>query len=349
MEKVVYLLGAGFSTLAGLPLMGNFLEKSKDLYLSEPDRFAKFREVFAVINHMARCKNYFDTDLFNIEDILSVLEMQELLSGNAAERSFIDYICDVVTHTTLADEPRANMADWRQSLFGNHPLAPYRAFVAGLFGYMYFQKEGPTAYRPVQSHVQGNIPRYSIVTLNYDQVLENTSQFLGRTCAHCRAFRVPGGDTTDDLSPWLVKLHGCVSNRDIIPPTWSKGTLSKALKQNWQKALELLTEANHIRIIGYSLPVSDAYVKYLLRAAVIESPHLKRIDVLCLDRDGSAKRRYDEFIVFRNYRFEGRVTAGAYMSGIYLNGPPDYPQTVTLSSLEHAHELVFTPALAAAT
>ena len=31
-ENVVYILGAGFSAQFGLPLMNNFLEKSKDMY-----------------------------------------------------------------------------------------------------------------------------------------------------------------------------------------------------------------------------------------------------------------------------------------------------------------------------
>lgn len=31
-ENVVYILGAGFSAQFGLPIMSNFLEKSKDMY-----------------------------------------------------------------------------------------------------------------------------------------------------------------------------------------------------------------------------------------------------------------------------------------------------------------------------
>jgi len=36
LEKVVYLLGAGFSAPLGLPVMSNFLEKSKDIYFADP-------------------------------------------------------------------------------------------------------------------------------------------------------------------------------------------------------------------------------------------------------------------------------------------------------------------------
>ena len=46
MEKVVYLLGAGFSAPIGIPVMRNFLTKSRDLYYSDQSKFAHFQEIF---------------------------------------------------------------------------------------------------------------------------------------------------------------------------------------------------------------------------------------------------------------------------------------------------------------
>ena len=46
-------------------------------------------------------------------------------------------------------------------------------------------------------------------------------------------------------------------------------------------------------------------MRYLLKAAVIESTHLKSIDVICLDPSGRVKKSYDDFICFNNYRFIG--------------------------------------------
>lgn len=42
-DKVVYLFGAGFSAPLGLPVMSNFLMKSKDLYVSDPERYRTFK------------------------------------------------------------------------------------------------------------------------------------------------------------------------------------------------------------------------------------------------------------------------------------------------------------------
>jgi len=62
MEKVVYLLGAGFSAPLGIPVMSNFLMKSKDVYFANPERFKHFSDVFDMINAMSVSKNYYHTD-----------------------------------------------------------------------------------------------------------------------------------------------------------------------------------------------------------------------------------------------------------------------------------------------
>ena len=52
MEKVCYILGAGFSAPLGLPVMTNFLARAKDLYAQEPERFEYFQDVFDLIKDM---------------------------------------------------------------------------------------------------------------------------------------------------------------------------------------------------------------------------------------------------------------------------------------------------------
>ena len=38
-DRGVYIVGAGFSAPLGLPVMSNFLMKSKDMYPLDPERF----------------------------------------------------------------------------------------------------------------------------------------------------------------------------------------------------------------------------------------------------------------------------------------------------------------------
>ena len=82
-SKVVYILGAGFSAPLGLPVISNFLSRSKDLHADNPERFGHFDTVFQEIRRMAPAKNYLQIDLSNIEQILSILQMEDYASDTS--------------------------------------------------------------------------------------------------------------------------------------------------------------------------------------------------------------------------------------------------------------------------
>lgn len=106
----------------------------------------------------------------------------------------------------------------------------------------------------------------------------------------------------------------------------------------------MLAEANHIRIIGYSLPTADAYVKYLLKAAVIHAPHLKSIDVLCLDNTGEVRGRYERFVEFDRFRFRSDSVVNYLNANYRMHAPSgdlSYITPLNLDKLEVAHEEFF--------
>jgi len=138
----------------------------------------------------------------------------------------------------------------------------------------------------------------------------------------------------------MAKLHGDVEIGNIVPPTWAKSITESVLK-SWQIALQVLKACNHLRIIGYSLPITDSYVKYLLKAGVLDNNHLKSIDVICLDGSGEVERRYGELIdsSFRKlYRFRNR-SVDDYLGLVYQEatstGMP--PVTLEYNKLEKVH------------
>lgn len=316
MERVVYLLGAGFSAPLGLPVMSNFLEKSKDMYWSNRDAYPHFADVFDMIHDMSFVKNYYRTDLTNIEEILSIIEMREQVTGEEREESeFIEYLVDVIEHFTT--EPKVPSGLGVMQSFGGEQWEKYSCFVASLL-----QLSLSMERLEIGNNLLGRSPitspstHYSVVTLNYDRVLELAADHIEANFSD-RGLRGFDGfvRSHDQMSTGvpLAKIHGSVedhADHSIIPPTWNKG-LSKdddrkqKIVDAWRIAYDVLRKANHIRIIGYSLPVSDSYVKYLLRSAVIEASHLKRIDVLCLDNspDQRLEKRYAEFIDWPNFRF----------------------------------------------
>jgi hypothetical protein len=62
-------------------------------------------------------------------------------------------------------------------------------------------------------------------------------------------------------------------------------------------------EAHHIRIVGYSLPLTDAYIRYLLKDVIGQAGNIEQIDVLCEDGNDKVERRCRDFIRFKNFRF----------------------------------------------
>ncbi|MFC1717334.1 hypothetical protein ACFL6S_26985 [Candidatus Poribacteria bacterium] len=54
MEKVVYILGAGFSAPFGLPLMRNFYRMSKDMYERDPQGRELFADVFKEMDRITK-------------------------------------------------------------------------------------------------------------------------------------------------------------------------------------------------------------------------------------------------------------------------------------------------------
>ncbi|HUT09191.1 MAG TPA: SIR2 family protein [Thermoguttaceae bacterium] len=328
MENVVYLLGAGFSAPFGLPVMSNFLEKSKDQYYRDPETYSHFLEVIKTIDEMAKIKNYYNTDLHNIEEILSILEMQSLLAGGEKRDLFVRYIVDVIDyHTRKITEVPRGADELFKALFGNDALWQLCGiFAAALLGYRFSRSGNGPLCRIRVTVAQNRETQYSVVTLNYDTVLERIIKFMHVqidtvTCPSFFRKKFEDGTKDEPNQTPLAKLHGCVEEKNIVPPTWNKVLLKdNNLLSTWRTASGLLSQANYIRIIGYSLPVSDSYIKYLLRSAIMDSRHLKRIDVVCLDPGGDVKQRFDNFICYPKYRFKSDTTENYLSACTSLDG-----------------------------
>ena len=109
-ENVVYILGAGFSAQFGLPVMSNFLEKSKDMYAIKDSRNFNgnkidfFGDVYQEIDKLRRCKDFYASDMTNIEEILSLFEMGKMLGVESKQQiDFQKFIAAVVNFYTPSE------------------------------------------------------------------------------------------------------------------------------------------------------------------------------------------------------------------------------------------------------
>ncbi|MCL5772311.1 MAG: SIR2 family protein [Actinobacteria bacterium] len=311
MHKVVYVLGAGFSEPLGLPLMTNFIEKSKDIfYEDKTDKYKYFNDIYELIDKMGSLKSYINCDLFNIEEILSLLEMEYYIGNNKKDledyKKFIKDVIEFYTPVLIPNERNRDIGNWNDFCFGDAKIyRRYGIFLSYLLQIKIFKNRGVKIENAkTQTYIEPSYnenhkdTEYSIITLNYDRVIENIIDFIKKN-----------HNDTNEKSEFLntfklIKLHGCIST-DIILPTWNK-KYTELVFSTWEEAYKELSSANSIRIIGYSLPISDNYIRYLFSIALRYSKHLKNIDVIALDKNGETKKRYESFFSFPNFNFKDK-------------------------------------------
>lgn len=189
---------------------------------------------------------------------------------------------------------------------------------------------------------------YSILSLNYDLIVENVCEFFRNSywwkeTDQFQFARSPY-DTPGPHWPLLIKIHGSIDTGDIIPPTFNKGLYGSDLPQSWRHAHQLLLRANEIRVIGYSLPQTDSYIKYLLMASVDKLKDLDRIDWIAMDSQGQLTDRLRTFIQFDN-KFIAKTNTENYLSAILnkttFSAQASGHNNVTFDELELAHQEFF--------
>ena len=82
----------------------------------------------------------------------------------------------------------------------------------------------------------------------------------------------------------------------IVPPTWNKTQHHRVIAKVWQSAAQHLSEAENIFVIGYSLPESDQFFRYLFAIGTAGGPPLKKFWVFNPDDSGEVKRRYEDLL-----------------------------------------------------
>ncbi len=307
----VFILGAGFSVEAGLPTMATFMKKMRDAHPWLQER-GRQREVNAIDQVLAfrlkaaaaayRCK----LDLENIEDLFSLasaMRGQELEDAMAlAIGGTLDY-CRTSTEVkkVQAQGRRAQEADFLvPRSFQSGDLRPDR------------QADGWWIEAPFYSwasHVltgshapEGKVPRTTFITFNYDSLLEDGLDHAGIE------FKLVGPEENEGDVPdagnrvQVLKLHGSVTwgalrggqierfasfsalmEADrvplIVPPTWRKGTVP-GLTRIWDAAVDAVSTATRLVFIGFSVPKTDSYFRYLLAAGLGSNISLRSLSVI---------------------------------------------------------------------
>lgn len=325
MLRTVFVLGAGASADAGLPVMSDFLDRAEDFYNngSFGDKEKRDFEAVSEAVHAVKGASYNSAlDLNNIETVFSAVDMGRLIGRfgvltsegiNNLYSSIVRLIGATIDHST-----RLKLSGQDFKLTGT-----YHKFINFL----------------LEKFHSGNDWMASIITFNYDVALEYALHYKGI---------YPDYHLTDqsrEESLALLKLHGSVnwsqsedgnrispinlsaflsrvgfvgagksrklivaehidkprgenykySNKPvIIPPSWNKSEHYNSLRPVWRKAAEVLGNAQAIYVIGFSLPETDMFFKYLFALGTYTRSIIRRFWVF--DPDVGVDSRFKKML-----------------------------------------------------
>jgi NAD-dependent SIR2 family protein deacetylase len=187
-----------------------------------------------------------------------------------------------------------------------------------------------------------------VITFNYDLVLDNVLRRLDVNPDYGLDEPAIEGSQEKGVQISLLKLHGstnwaiCPSCQKVhvlqdvkftddpgafrmrscsrcggaglrlllVPPTWDKSEYREAMRPVWKKAIDALKSAKRICIIGYSMPETDTFFKFLLTLGLADNYQLFRLVVVDLVTPGinrsTIEQRYREMLegVFESRRFK---------------------------------------------
>jgi hypothetical protein len=315
MSSVVFILGAGASKQAGAPLMANFLDVATDLLKTNRvgESRERFDRVFSAIGELQAVHSKAHLDLNNIESIFTALELGRVIRrvpGTPPEE--IDLVISALKHLIVKTLETTIPFPMQEGGIG--VPAPYEQF-AGLLKHL-VEKAFPQQTASVLTfnydiaadialYRAGLGPNYAFEEQRYGVIdllklhgslnwaVESLTRRIRPLHLHhyLQKYSVrPYGQRAEVVIPIgsqlqeYFRLHANpIAEVDaepvIVPPSWNKADYHQALSEVWATAARHLSEAQHVFIIGYSLPETDSFFRHLFALGSVGKTALRRLVV----------------------------------------------------------------------
>jgi SIR2-like domain len=301
----VFVLGAGFSRDANMPLIGDFLVRMRDSHpwLEAKGRVAEANAVRDVLTFRLNASSaayWTQLDLENIEELFSLASSsdskltQSIRHAIAATLDFSEK-----TMAPRSVRMRVDNKPWTAKAGWLNPKAAESRFYPDLYVHNVAKLLG--IFRGGRM-----VGDNTFITFNYDTVLEDALAQLGISFGY--SFKKQSVDydasskaVRDDYQVKILKLHGSINwarrkksgrtfavfghyddvraasaTPELVPPTWKK-VFEDQLAHIWNSAVDALRGATRLVVIGFSIPPTDIHFKYLLASGLQENISIREI------------------------------------------------------------------------
>ncbi len=351
MAENVFILGAGASFDAGAPLMSNFLDRAEDLFLQDAyrDKQGQIKKVFDAIALLQGVYSKSKLDLINIEALFGVIEMSRIIKKlGEYESEQIDEIRQALILLIVLTLEQSIKYPLKQGQI--EPTSSYRSFVSEINQHTQFENTAIITFNydialDLAIADGGHTVNYNLTQKGSGVDLlklhgstnwmkeENSHEIFALDPNHVRGrfFNSIQDSTKVELCnslPRLLAKENIGKSFEglpvIVPPTWNKTEYHGTITTVWEAAARHLGEARNIYVMGYSLPESDSFFRYLYALGTLSNTRIRRFWVFDPDNSGALKDRYGNLLGegiksrFRYIEQEFAQTAN-YLSGIIFS------------------------------
>jgi hypothetical protein len=279
--------------------MKDFLDTAQDLWRSRKiTAIDSFQKVFDGISELSIVHSKSRLDIHNVESVFAAFEMGKTLGRFGTYsidkiEELVNAIRQVIVQTIETTVKLPVPKNERP-----HAPAPYGDF-ANLLKYIFAQADPPLEVAVITFNYdiaveycfyENNIPfNYSLEeSIEGIPLLKLHGSLNWAYCSACNKvipwhlnsylerFPFTFGDKHNatwsilDIGSKISDFGICSNCKKtvskepvIIPPTWNKIVYCQDLPRIWSRAAEVLSTAENIFVIGYSLPESDLFFRYL--------------------------------------------------------------------------------------
>ena len=342
MAKIVWVLGAGFSRSLGGPLLTQlFSEKSQlDVLTAFPS--ADFSELFSPEAKLVRSV-YAQHKAGRWQDAEEFLDYLDTARSKGPGTHAREVIRQLVVQTPYG----SNWKDITVETIDKMATASQRLLAAECSAFLKDAEPTSERWAPYHRWAAELAGEDTVITFNYDLVVEKLANMTPELRAKLR-FPLTGLGLEDQSRVRILKLHGSVNwCKEATPvpdvfklfvtddeyfalrcpeqcltigtpgPTKFNATAGGVLEQVWNVAMDALSGADAIVLVGYRFPESDSAARRLLVEAIGKNTkrQLALHTVLGPSTESDASRRLESIL----------KTAANKKARNWLASPPEQP------------------------